>query len=191
MLGQRFADALRYAHEIHRNDTRKGSSVPYLSHLLAVCALVLEDGGDEDEAIAALLHDTIEDHPDEVTREELAAHFGRRVAEIVVACTDTPADYRGGPKPPWRQRKEAYVARIREKRYPACRVSLADKLHNLRTTAMDYRRHGDTIWAKFNAGKRDQLWYHRALVDAFREAHAPAHLVAELDALVSELEEDR
>jgi len=186
-LGDRFASALRYAHEIHRSDTRKGSSTPYVSHLLAVCALVLEDGGDEDEAIAALLHDTIEDHADEVTRVDLEARFGTRVAEMVVACTDTPPDYRGGEKPPWRERKEAYVARLRGKKYPGCRLALADKLHNLRTTVTDYRRQGDGIWKKFNAGKEDQLWYHGALVEAFREAGATGPLAEEFERCVTEL----
>jgi len=187
-LGPRFEEALLFAVQTHGGDLRKGTSIPYVSHLFSVCALVLEDGGDEDEAIAALLHDTLEDHPKEVTKADLARRFGPRVADLVAQCTDTPPDYRGGPKAPWRGRKEAYVERIREERYPLCRVALADKLHNTRSIVLDHRRFGDEVWTRFNAAKEDELRYHRALVEAFREAMAPDHLVSELDSLVRELE---
>jgi len=188
LLGRRFREALLYALQIHGNDTRKGTSVPYISHLLSVCALVLEDGGDEDEAIAALLHDTLEDHPETVGKADLERRFGPRVAKLVELCTDTPPDYRGGPKPPWHQRKSAYVARIRKEPYPLCRIALADKLHNTRVIVRDYHRLGDTVWQRFKGTKEDQLRYHRALVEAFREAGAPGHLVDELDSLVRKLE---
>jgi len=187
-LGTKFKDALLFAMEIHAGDFRKGTSIPYVSHLLGVCALVLEDGGDEEEAIAALLHDTLEDHPEKVNKDDLIRRFGARVADLVERCTDTPPDYRAGEKPPWHERKSAYVDQIRKETYPLCRVSLADKIHNVRTIVMDYRRLGDAIWARFKANKDDQLRYHWDLVDAFREANAPAHLLNELDILVSELE---
>ena len=167
---------------------RKGTSIPYVSHLFSVCALVLEDGGDEDEAIAALLHDALEDHPKEVTKSDLEDRFGSRVVKLVELCTDTPEDFQGGSKPPWNERKAAYVERIRKEIYPLCRVALADKLHNTRTIVMDYRRLGNTIWKRFNAPRKEQLLYHSALVQAFREAQAPEHLVNELDKLVRELE---
>ena len=188
IIGPKFLEALRFATQIHGGDLRKGTSIPYLSHLLSVCSLVMEDGGDEDEAIAALLHDTLEDHPEEVTKADIEDRFGARVVHLVTQCTDTSPDYKGGPKAPWHERKTAYVKRIRNEKYPRCRIALADKLHNTRTIVMDYRRLGDAIWARFNANKEDQLWYQRALVDAFREAKAPDHILNELDSLVSELE---
>lgn len=107
LLTSRFEEAMVYAAELHRTQTRKGSRVPYLAHLMSVAALVLEDGGDEDEAIAALLHDALEDHPEKTSREEIRRRFGERVASIVEHCTDTPSDWAGGLKPPWRGRKEA------------------------------------------------------------------------------------
>ena len=177
LMGPRFEEALLYAVRLHGRDMRKGTSIPYVSHLFS-----------EEEAIAALLHDALEDHPEEVTRADLESRFGSRVLHLVELCTDTPPDYRGGPKPPWADRKWAYVKRIRDEGYPLCRVALADKLHNTRAVVMDYRRFGDAIWPRFKAGKDDQVKYHRALVEAFREARAPDHLVRELDSLVRELE---
>jgi len=188
ILGSRFQDAVLLALQIHGGDLRKSTTIPYVSHLFSVCALVLEDGGDEDEAVAALLHDMLEDHPKEITKSEIERLFGERVADIVQLCTDTPPGYKGGPKPPWRKRKAAYVERIREAAYPRCRVALADKLHNVRTIVNDYRKIGNKIWARFKATKEDQLRYHRSLVEAFREASAPAYLINELDSLVTELE---
>ena len=187
-LGPRFEEALLFAVRTHDGDLRKGTEIPYVSHLLSVCALVLEDGGDEDEAIAALLHDTLEDHPEKVTKADLDRRFGSRVADLVAACTDTPPDYTGGTKADWHERKATYVELIREEPYPKCRVALADKLHNTRSVVLDHRRLGDEIWTRFNAPKEDQLHYHRALVEAFREAGAPDYLVDELDSLVRELE---
>ena len=187
-LGLKFVDALMLAVRVHDGQLRKGTEIPYVSHLLSVCALVLEDGGDEDEAIAALLHDTLEDHPQEVTKSDLERRFGARVADLVAACTDTPPDYRGGSRAPWQGRKDAYVKRLRKETYPLCRVALADKLHNTRAIVLDQRRLGDDVWGRFNATKEDELRYHRALVDAFREAKAPEYLVDELDSLVEELE---
>jgi len=167
---------------------RKGTETPYIAHLLSACALVLEHGGDEDEAIAALLHDALEDHPEKVTASDLARRFGPRVRDLVVQCTDTPPDYTGGPQAEWHERKSAYVKQIRAERYPLCRIALADKLHNTRAIVLDHRRIGDEVWKRFNATKEDEIRYHRALVDAFRDAAAPDYLVDELDSLVSELE---
>ena len=195
MLGPKFEEALVFAVQTHDGDLRKGAEggtgIPYVAHLLSVCALVLEDGGDEDEAIAALLHDTLEDHPKTVTASDLARRFGIRVADLVVLCTDTPPDYDGGTKAPWQERKDAYVERLREETYPLCRIALADKLHNTRAIVLDHRRCGDEVWGRFNATKEKELSYHRALVDAFVEAGAPDHLVGELDSLVRELETGR
>ena len=187
-LGLKFMDALMLAVRVHDGQLRKGTEVPYVSHLLSVCALVLEDGGSKDEAIAALVHDTPEDCPDDVTASDLARRFGTGVADLVVACTDTPPGYCGGPKGEWHERKSAYVQRLRAETYPHCRIALADKPHNTRAIVVDHRRVGDEVWERFNATKEDELIYHRDLVDAFREAEAPGYLVNELDSLVRELE---
>lgn len=187
-IGPRFEEALSLAVRIHQQDLRKSTSIPYLSHLFSVCALVMEDGGDEEEAIAALLHDALEDHPDQVSLAELEKRFGARVARLVAVCTDTPPDFKGGEKPPWRSRKTAYLERLTHEGYPTTRICLADKLHNTRAIVMDHRRLGDKVWQRFRASKADQLWYHRSLVEVFRAGGAPTHLVDELDSLVRELE---
>jgi (p)ppGpp synthase/HD superfamily hydrolase len=177
---ERFADAVVYATDVHELQRRKGTNIPYIAHLLAVASLVLEDGGDEDEAIAALLHDTLEDTP--VTFDDLAGRFGRKVAEIVQGCSDTDVM----PKPPWRARKEAYLAHLDDAPPAVVRVSLADKVHNARSLLFDYRLMGEDLWARFNP-HADQLWYYRALVDVFRRV-SRSPLVDELDRVVRELE---
>jgi len=176
----RFADALVYATEVHAPQLRKGTNVPYVAHLLAVASLVLEDGGDDDEAIAALLHDAIEDQ--DVSFEDIQASFGEHVAEIVQACSDTDVN----PKPPWRQRKEDYIAHLAAAQPEVIRVSLADKLHNARSLLFDYRLDGEEMWKRFNPDA-DQLWYYRSLVDAFRRV-SESPMVDELDRVVTELE---
>jgi (p)ppGpp synthase/HD superfamily hydrolase len=194
-LTERFDRALAYAAQLHREDVRKGSDVPYVSHLLSVCALVLEDGGSEDEAIAALLHDALEDHPDRADRAAIRLDFGERVLELVEGCTDTPADYAGGRKPPWRARKEAYIAHVLGADAGGVRVSLADKLHNARAILADYRRIGDALWPRFNVGSddpaeiREQVrWYYRSLADAFRKSGAAGFLIDELERTLAELD---
>jgi len=182
-LGERFDQALVYASRLHRGQVRKQTTVPYLSHLLGVTSLALEHGADEDEAIAALLHDAVEDQGGEPTLAEIRKRFGDRVAEIVAACSDSMGD----PKPPWRERKEAYVARLKTSSRSARLVSAADKLHNARSILTDYRREGARVWNRFTAGRDGVLWYYRALVDALRPA-GPSSLVEELDRVVSELE---
>jgi len=184
----RFLDALTYAVELHGADVRKGTTIPYTAHLLSVCSLVLVDGGSEDEAVAALLHDALEDHPEVASREMLSRRFGRDVLAIVEACTDTPADYEGGPKPPWRERKIAYLEHIRVASPSAKRVSLADKLDNARSMLADYRQIGDGLWSRFNAGREDQLWFFRSLVAALRAAGEAGFLIQELDDAVTQLE---
>jgi (p)ppGpp synthase/HD superfamily hydrolase len=149
---------------------RKGSRVPYLSHLLAVCASILSDGGSEDEAIAGLLHDSLEDHPELVTREELERRFGARVRSIVELCTDTPEDYTGGVKPPWRERKQRYLRHLEDAPADALRVSIADKVDNVRAMAADYRSSGESLRTRFNAGKTEQLWYYRTELEQLAEA---------------------
>ena len=188
LLSPRFEKALVYANRLHACDKRKGTSVPYVAHLLGVCALVLSDGGSEEEAVAALLHDALEDHPNETSREEIGKRFGARVLSIVEDCTDTPPDYKGGDKPPWRQRKESYVEHIRSSDSRSHRVALADKLNNITSTIVDYRRHGESVWERFNAGKEDQVWLYRTLVEAFREAGVKGPMFDEFAKVVKELD---
>lgn len=181
-LSPRFREALDWAADLHRSQVRKGTEIPYVSHLLAVASLVLEHGGGEDEAIAALLHDAAEDQGGEPTLREIRRRFGDEVAEIVAACTDTVES----EKPEWRPRKEAYIASLRVKPDPARLVSAADKLHNARAILADYRKHGEALWGRFT-GKRETLWYYRALADEFRGG-GPAELAAELERVVRKLE---
>jgi (p)ppGpp synthase/HD superfamily hydrolase len=182
-LSTRFEEALAYAARLHATQRRKGTDVPYVSHLLAVASLALESGADEDEAIAALLHDAVEDQGGAPTLAEVRRRFGDRVAEIVAGCTDADTV----PKPPWRARKEAYLAHLPAASRSVRLVSTADKLHNARAILLDYRAHGEALWARFTGGREGTLWYYRALIAAYRAAGG-GPLVDELDRTVSELE---
>ncbi len=182
-LTDRFSDALRYAADVHRTQLRKGTAIPYVSHLLAVCSLVLEDGGGEDEAIAALLHDAVEDQGGRGRLEEIRRRFGDHVAHIVDGCTDAEAI----PKPPWRERKERYIAHLRSASPEVLRVSAADKVHNARAILADYRVLGEPLWERFNGGRDGTLWYYRTLASVLGQAGA-GHLADELDRVVSEIE---
>ena len=179
--GEKFEDALLYASGLHRDQARKGTKVPYITHLLAVASIVGENGGTEDEVVAALLHDGPEDQGGEATLEEIRARFGEEVAEIVDGCTDTYED----PKPPWRERKERYLAHLANAPRSVRLVSSADKLHNARTVLADYRVLGEDLWTRFNGKRKGTLWYYRALVGAL-EGDGP--IVEELDRVVTELE---
>jgi (p)ppGpp synthase/HD superfamily hydrolase len=184
VLSHRFSRALVKAAEIHRDQRRKGTEAPYVAHLLAVCALVLQDSGDEDEAIAALLHDAAEDQGGEARLAEIEFEFGIIVMEIVAECSDTLEE----PKPPWRERKEKYLAELPKVPIPALRVSVSDKLDNARAIVLDYRRLGDKLWERFNP-EADLLWYYRALVATYRGIDRfESPLIDELDRVVSELE---
>lgn len=185
ILGPRFEDALMYAARLHARQIRKGSGVPYVSHLMAVAGIVLEYGADEDEAIAALLHDAIEDQGGSKARDEIRRRFGDRVVEIVDGCTD--ADTK--PKPPWRRRKEAYIAHIKDASPSVHLVSAADKLSNARAILKDYRGLGDELWERFKGGKEGTLWYYRTLSDIFLTVY-PSPLSDELDRVVSEIIRD-
>jgi (p)ppGpp synthase/HD superfamily hydrolase len=165
VLGTRFEDALAYATRLHAPQYRKGTRIPYVSHLLAVASLVLEAGGDEDEAIAALLHDGPEDQGGIATLTEIRARFGDRVAAIVAACSDTFE----AEKPAWQARKQAYLDHLSEAAPSVLLVSCADKLHNARAILADYRRHGEVLWERFNGGRDDVLWYYRELARTFGE----------------------
>lgn len=182
-LGERFKDALGYAFDLHARQRRKGSGVPYISHLLAVCSIVLDHGGTEEEAIAALLHDAVEDQGGATARQEIRDRFGDAVATIVDGCTDADVQ----PKPPWRPRKEAYLAHL-PKAPPSVRlVSAADKLHNARSILADLRAVGEQLWDRFRGGKEGTLWYYRSLADLFRQT-GPADLAEELAQVVEEIE---
>ena len=182
-LTARFQDALVYAAQLHKDQLRKGTDVPYISHLLAVTSLVLENGGNEDEAIAALLHDAIEDQGGATTHEEIRQRFGDAVVAIVDGCSDTDVM----PKPPWQERKEAYIERMRNAPASVRLVSMADKLHNARAILADYREVGESLWERFNGGKEGTLWYFRSLVKVFAEQDR-GPLVKELRRVVSEIE---
>jgi (p)ppGpp synthase/HD superfamily hydrolase len=184
----RFLDALDFAVRVHGKDRRKGTQIPYVAHLLSVCALVISDGGTEEDAVAALLHDTLEDHPEDVSRRDLSERFGDRVLAIVEACTDTPSSYAGGPKPPWRERKLAYIEHLKRADSGELRVAFADKLDNVRSMLADYRQIGEALWHRFNAGKDDQLWFLRSLVVANQVADRPGYLFIEFRSTVAELE---
>ncbi len=147
-------------------------------------------GGTEEEAIAALLHDALEDHPAETSREIIVRRFGDKVLAIVEACTDTPTDYTGGDKPPWKQRKETYLRHLEKATPERLRVALVDKLDNARSILADYRQVGEPLWKRFNAGKQDQLWFFRRLTEVFRTAGAEGFLILEFKRTVSELERE-
>ncbi len=191
-LTKRFDEAFLYAHERHGNQRRKGTGVPFIAHVMAVAALVLEHGGDEDQAVAALLHDTVEDHPrGGKTAAEIRERFGTRVYDIVIAMTDSDPDAADEvAKGPWHERKQAYLRHLAEASPDVLLVAAADKLHNARAVLEDYREHGDAIWSRFAVGREDQRWYYKSLVGALREASggAPERLVEELTRTVGALE---
>ena len=181
--GENFERALVYAARLHGDQYRKGTGVPYVTHLLAVAAIVGENGGTEDEVVAALLHDAPEDQGGEARLEEIRDRFGETVAGIVAGCTDTYED----PKPPWRERKERYLAHLATAPNPVRRVSAADKLHNARSVLADYRALGEGLWERFNGGREGTRWYYRTVVESLgNEGGDP--IVEELDRVVSELE---
>ena len=183
-LTARFEDALGYAARLHAAQVRKGTDIPYLSHLLGVCSIALEYGASEDEAIAALLHDAAEDQGGQVVLDEIRSHFGDAVADIVAGCTDTMET----PKPPWQARKEAYIAHLSHASSSTRLVSAADKLYNAQAILRDYYRVGETLWNRFTGGRAGTLWYYRELANAFH-TFGPRALADELDRVVRELEQ--
>jgi GTP pyrophosphokinase len=182
-LSARFAEAFLFANQLHGGQLRKGTAIPYIAHLLAVTSIVLENGGDEDEAIAALLHDAIEDQGGEPTRQEIRRRFGNTVVAIVDGCTDADEF----PKPPWRARKEAYIDHLRVTTASVRLVAGADKLHNARSVLADYRVVGESLWQRFHGGKEGTLWYYRSAANALAEM-GRTPLIAELERVVSEIE---
>jgi len=185
-LTPRFVDALAYAARKHALHTRKASEVPYLGHLLSVAGLVIEAGGTETQAIAALLHDAAEDQGGEQTLAEIREKFGADVASIVAECSDTLET----PKPPWRERKERYIHHLHAASDDAVLVSLADKLDNARAILRDFRALGDEVWRRFSVqDSRLHLWYYRSLLDVFGQ-RSTSWMVDELRDVIGALEQE-
>jgi len=180
-LGPRFLRAFQFAADKHAGQTRKASTIPYIAHLMGVASLVLEAGGDEDLAIAALLHDVVEDCGGAPMLNEVRRRFGRRVASVVEGCTDSDSY----PKPPWRERKEGYIRRLRSADADTRLVSAADK--HVRSIRTDYREIGQSVWARFQGGRDGTLWYYRALCEQFLR-RKPNRLTREFALAVRELE---
>jgi (p)ppGpp synthase/HD superfamily hydrolase len=178
-LSTRFDDALHYAHEVHRDQTRKGTGAPYIGHLMGVASIVLDDGGTEDEAIAALLHDAAEDQGGRERLEDIRRRFGDDVARIVEDCTDSWDT----PKPPWMERKQAYIRHARKLSGSSLRVSAADKVHNAYAILRDLRNSGERVWSRFSGAPDDVMSYYEGLVRSYREAGG-GPLVDELDRIV-------
>lgn len=183
-LTERYEKALVYAIQLHSLQVRKQTDIPYATHLLSVSSLVLEDGGDEDEAIAALLHDAIEDQGGLETREVILKYFGERVTAIVDGCTEEIVK----PKPPWRDRKLSYLEKIRTASMSSRRVALADKLHNSRSILMEKRQRGEAVWDRFGGKRSGSLWFYRTFLDIYKADNFPSILLAELEQVILELE---
>ncbi|MFN4280425.1 HD domain-containing protein [Thermosynechococcus sp.] len=192
MPSLRYLDALEYAALLHREQTRKGSDVPYISHLVAVSMIALEYGADEDVAIASLLHDAVEDQGGLPTLEAIRERYGDRVAAIVRACSDSVVNTQDGEtKLPWATRKLAYIQHIQQGTTTdrdAQLVSASDKFHNLLCILRDYCNIGSELWPRFQAGREGVLWYYRELIAAFERAHLiPPELLAQLQDTYQEL----
>ncbi len=182
-LSPKFEEALIYSTRVHGGQLRKKTKIPYIGHLLGVTAIAMEYGANETEAIAALLHDAVEDCGGAVRQREIEEKFGQEVGEIVAGCTDTDQT----PKPPWRERKENYIAHLKSASASTRLVSASDKLHNAQAILHNLREEGDEVWERFKGGKEGALWYYRTLVTAFR-AHGSSALIDELDRVVTEIE---
>lgn len=193
MLGQRFDDAFALASELHRDQSRKGVPIPYVSHLMAVAGIVLEVNAYhpmdnlEDVAIGALLHDAIEDQGHKISLDDITQRFGETVRRIVLECSDTVITEEDQEKPPWAKRKKAYLAKIAHKSRETLLVSTADKLHNSRCMMFDHDRMGDQIWDRFNAGKDGTVWYYKSLAKEFRKAWPDNPLLPEFEAIVQRM----
>ncbi len=180
-LSPRFERALILANQLHKDQRKTGSGVPYISHLMGVAALVLEDGGDEDQVIAALLHDAVEDHGGKPVLDRIQADFGDQVADIVGCCTDIEGLT-------WCDQKKAHLNHISHASVDVLRVALADKLHNVRSILLDRRRYGEGVWERLRGGREGKLWYFREMANTLKTC-APGIMADELDRAVTELEE--
>ena len=181
-LTSNFEQALIYATQLHANQIRKVDKIPYISHLMSVSALILEAGGTEDEAIAGLLHDAVEDQGGKATREEIRQKFGETVVEIVDGCTETDIT----PKPPWKERKIQYIENIRNGSDSVKLVSLADKLHNARSLLIGYQNQGDKLWDYFSGSKENKLWFYGELLKIYQQGNVN-FMTVELERILAEL----
>jgi (p)ppGpp synthase/HD superfamily hydrolase len=182
MFTAKFEEALIYATRLHSNQRRKISGIPYITHLLSVAALVLEAGGTEEEAIAGLLHDAVEDQGGKSTREEIRQLFGETVVAIVDGCTESDTY----PKPPWLERKKRYLENLHHASPSVRLVSLADKLHNARSLLADLRQHGSSIWKEFKTGKEGTLWFYQQLQEVYNATGSDV-LTQEFSRVIKEL----
>lgn len=192
VLTNRFDRALLYATYVHGGQVRKGTSIPYLAHLLAVAATVLEYGGSEDMAIAALLHDAVEDQGGEPRLSDIRNRFGDRVADIVRSCSDSVVNSSAGQhKEDSHTRKTQYIEHLKTADQETLLVSLSDKVHNARSIFRDLRKPeiGETVWARFKNPKAQSLWYYRELANAFQKL-LPGQLADELGEIVIVLENE-
>lgn len=178
-----FQDALVYACQQHNGQWRKATKIPYFAHVMAVAAIALEYGATEEEAIAALLHDVVEDCGGQARAAEIRARFGTAVVATVLGCTDTDQV----PKPPWQARKDQYIAHLPEASPSTLLVSAADKLANARSIVSDYRFLGEGLWDRFSGGREGTLWYYRTLADTLLRLRGD-RLAGELDRVVREME---
>ncbi len=184
-LTRRFDDAFQYAHDVHANQTKKGTAIPYVGHLMGVASIVLDDGGSEDEAIAALLHDAAEDHGGRARLDDIRTRFGADVARIVEDCTDTWQT----PPEPWTERKRRYAEHARSLKAASLRVSAADKVHNTYSILRELRATGERVWDRYEASPDDVLAYYQALVRAYKDAGG-GQLVDELERIVRGIERE-
>ena len=183
-LTDQFAKAMIYAERKHHTQVRKGGDIPYVGHLLSVAGLVINDNGSEEQAIAALLHDAVEDAGGPETLLEIRTEFGDDVARIVEECSDTDKE----PKPPWLERKQAYINHLGAVGEDTLLVSVADKLDNARSMLRDYNEHGPSLWQRFNRkNPDDHLWYYGSLLDAYRQRGLDSWMVDELARVVGDL----
>ena len=189
ILTQRYADAVAYASALHANQVRKSTTIPYISHLLGVSSLVLEAGGDEDMAIAALLHDGPEDQGGQATLNEIRERFGDRVAHIVEGCSDSLSEDPNN-KAPWKERKERYLAHLKDADDDTLTVSLSDKLHNARAIATDLAITGPSTWDRFNASPKDIRWYYESIADISAKREAQAFLRVNLADAIADMRAD-
>jgi len=181
----RITEAFALMCELHHDQRRKGSDTPYIAHLMSAAALVAEYGGNEDQFIAALLHDAVEDRGGLPTLERIKAAFGPLVADYVWQCSDSHST----PKPPWKDRKRNHIKELAEAVPEVKLISAADKLHNGRSLVADRRLHGDTVWARFQGGREGTLWYYQAMAEALRQDWDHPILV-ELNLVVREMREE-
>ena len=195
MLGQKFDEALALASELHRKQNRKGTPIPYISHLMAVAGIVLEANAYhpmdniEDVAIGALLHDAIEDQGHKIDLDQIKEKFGDTVYRIVLECSDAIVTEKGQEKPPWKDRKRTYLDNISGKSQETLLVSCADKMHNARCIMFDHDRIGDDIWDRFNAGKDGTIWYYRSLAEELEKAWPENPLLPDFQAIVQRIEQ--